>query len=180
MTCYLSIFNLLKYRYFLCASFRGKGTAGMQRASGRRINRTGNRALQPNLSFGIAMSFARNCFQKCLGVWMHRAIENLSGITNLDNVTEIHDCCSVRDIIDHRQIVGNEHHGQSHFLFQLCQQVQNLRLDRNVQSRGRFVGNDQLRCETQCTGDANSLPLTARELVRKTIELILCQANFSD
>ncbi len=44
---------------------------------------------------------------------------------------------------------------------QLLEQVQHLRLHRNVQRRGRFIRDNQLRTQRQGAGDADALPLAA-------------------
>ena len=49
---------------------------------------------------------------------------------------------------------------------QLQQQLHDLRLNRDVQRRHGFVGDDERRVERQRARDADALPLAAAELVR--------------
>ncbi len=49
---------------------------------------------------------------------------------------------------------------------QVEQQVEDLAADRDVQRRGRLVGDDDARIERQRAGDADALPLAAGEGVR--------------
>ena len=62
-------------------------------------------------------------------------------------------------------------------LLQFLQQIDDLRLDGNIQGRHRFVAHDEFRTHRQGTGDANALALTAAEFVRVTIIMVLAQAN---
>jgi hypothetical protein len=62
--------------------------------------------------------------------------------------------------------VRDEQHAQVERLLQLLQQVQDLRLDRDVQRRDGFVGDQELRLDGQRPGDPDSLALAAGELVR--------------
>ena len=51
-------------------------------------------------------------------------------------------------------------------LCRLAHQVEDLRLDRDVERRDGLVGDDQLRIERERAGEADALALPARELVR--------------
>ncbi len=64
---------------------------------------------------------------------MHRIVEDLLGIRQLDNLPKVHDRDPVADILDHAQVVGDKNISQVAFLFELHQQVEHLRLDRNVE-----------------------------------------------
>ena len=62
-------------------------------------------------------------------------------------------------------------------LLQVEQQVQRLRLDRDVERGNRFVGHDQPRVEGQGAGDADALPLAAAEGVREALHELGTQAH---
>ncbi len=49
------------------------------------------------------------------------------------------------DMLDHRQVVRNEHIGESPFLLQVLQQVQDLGLNGHIQRGHRLVADDKLR-----------------------------------
>ena len=57
-------------------------------------------------------------------------------------------------------------YGQAELVLQLQQQVDDLRLHRDVEGRDRLVGDDALGLDRERPGDADALPLAARELVR--------------
>ena len=62
--------------------------------------------------------------------------------------------------------MGDEEHRQAEALAQVVQQVDDLRLDRDVERRDRLVGDDEARLDGERAGDADALPLPAGELVR--------------
>src|SRR5690606_26401761 len=75
-----------------------------------------------------------------------------------------------RDVFDDLQVVSDEKIGQPQLFLQILHEIDDLRLDRHVQGRNRFVANNKLRLDRQSSGDANSLTLPARELVRITTD----------
>ena len=62
-------------------------------------------------------------------------------------------------------------------LAQALQQRNDLRLDRDVERRGRLVGDDQLGLAGERQGDHDPLPHAARELVRVLVEPLLGGGN---
>lgn len=83
-------------------------------------------------------------------------------------VAQIHDHHPVADVLDHIQIVGNEHVGQVKLGLEVQQQVQHLGLHRFIQRRNRLVQDHQPGIDRQSAGDVDTLALTARHLVRIT------------
>ena len=69
-------------------------------------------------------------------------------------------------MFDHSQVVGDEQVGQPALLLEVMQQIDDLRLHRNIQSAHRLVADDQLRFNSQCTGNTDALALSATELMR--------------
>ena len=84
----------------------------------------------------------------------------------LDDAAEIHDGDAVADVLDHGEIVRDEEVGEAEPRLEVDQQVEDLRLDRDVERRDRLVGDDQLRLERERARDADALALAAGELVR--------------
>ena len=85
---------------------------------------------------------------------------------DLDDLAEIHHSDAVRNMFDDREPVRNKQIRQPKFVLQVLQQVDDLRLNRNVERRNRLVADDQFRIQRKRPGDADSLPLTARKFVR--------------
>ena len=98
---------------------------------------------------------------------MQRMEEQLLRLGQLHDTALADDGDAVRNEPDDRQVMRNEQIGQAAGLFHLVQQVQDLCTDGDVQSRDRLVGYNELRLHDQSTGDADTLALAARELVRE-------------
>ena len=54
--------------------------------------------------------------------------------------------------------MGDKQVSQAKPLLKLLQELHNLRLNRDVESRQRLVADDKFRLDRQRTGDANALP----------------------
>ena len=109
---------------------------------------------------------------------MHRIAVELFPGALFNYVAEIHDDHPVGDMLNNRQVVGDEDHGQVSFLHQFGKKVENLGLDGYVKRGDRLVGDDQVRLGCQGSGDADSLPLAAGELMRIALGMIVIQADF--
>ena len=77
---------------------------------------------------------------------------------------------AVGDVIDHREVVRDEQIGEPELFLQINQQVEDLRLDRNVERRDRLVADQQIGPQRQGAGDADALALSAGEAVRITVD----------
>ncbi|MNF04012.1 hypothetical protein D3C80_2034360 [compost metagenome] len=77
--------------------------------------------------------------------------------THLDLLAAIHDDSAVRDFGDHTHIMGNEEDGHSLFFLQCLDQLQNLRLNGDVQCRCRLVSDQQFGIAGQRNGDNDAL-----------------------
>ncbi|MCY1382118.1 hypothetical protein D9M69_701020 [compost metagenome] len=78
----------------------------------------------------------------------------------------MHDGDPVGDGANHAEIMADEQIREPEPLLQIHHQVQHLRLDRYVERRNRFVGNDQRRPGDQRACNGNALALPAGKLVR--------------
>lgn len=67
------------------------------------------------------------------------------------------------------QVVGDKEHGKAEVTLQFAEQPQDLRLNRDVQRRHRFVGDQQLRLEHERARKGDALPLPAGEGVRHPV-----------
>ena len=101
---------------------------------------------------------------------MERVREQLLGWSHLHDLSEIHDGDLVGKMIDDGQVVGDEDIGQAHLPLQLAQQVQNLRLNGNIQRGNRLIADDKLRIHGQRSGNADTLPSPAVQLVGIGVE----------
>jgi hypothetical protein len=75
-------------------------------------------------------------------------------------------------VAHHAQIVRHEQIGQAELILQIRQQVDDLRLYRDIKCRDRFVGDDQFGSQRQRARDADPLSLPAGELVRVSVVVL--------
>ena len=97
---------------------------------------------------------------------MQRPLEEICRTGDLHHPAKIEHDDAVRDVAHHRQIVRDEQVGQVQLLLQVDQQVDDLRLDVDVERGDRLVGDDELRRDRQRTRDGDALALAAGEFVR--------------
>ena len=75
------------------------------------------------------------------------------------------------------EVVRDEDVGQAELPLEILEQIEDLRLHRDVERRDRLVADDELRVHRERARDADPLPLAARELVREAIEVLGVQAD---
>ena len=90
---------------------------------------------------------------------------------------EIHDRDARADVLHDREIVGDEQISQAEFILEIGQQVDDLRLDRDVERRYRLVAHDQFRRYRKGAGDADALALAAGEFVRVAPHVVGVEAD---
>ena len=113
---------------------------------------------------GAAVRMLRRRVQLLLGAGLHR-------------LAEIHDHDAVRDVPDDVQVVRDEDVREVEIALEVLEQVQDLRLHRDVERRDRLVADDQLRVDGESAGDADPLPLPTRELVREPVVVLGVEAD---
>src|SRR6266545_4649079 len=97
---------------------------------------------------------------------MERVLVQLRSGRDLDDPAEVHDCDPVGDVPDDGEVVCDEEVREAELFLELLEQVDDLRLNRDVESGHRLVRDDEVRVEREGSGKADPLPLSARELVR--------------
>ena len=98
-----------------------------------------------------------------------RAREELVGRRDLDDLAEVHDGDPVAHVADDREVVRDEEVGEPQLVLQVGEQVEDLRLDRDVERRDRLVADDQLGMQRERARDADALALTAGEVAGKRL-----------
>ena len=73
--------------------------------------------------------------------------------------------------------MGDEDQRQTQLALQAAQQVQHLRLNRDIQRRDRLVGDQQLGLERDRARDADPLALSAGELMRIAVVVLRVQPD---
>ena len=104
--------------------------------------------------------------QQAPGVGVLGVVEDLLDRPLLDDLPGVHDQHAVGDLGDDAEIVGDQDHRQVAVAVQLFDQLQDLRLDRDVEGGGRLVGDQDLGLERQRHRDHRPLAHPAGELVR--------------
>ncbi len=107
---------------------------------------------------------------------MQRVVEQFVALGELDDPAEIHHRDPLAEMPDHRQIVRDEQIGQVELVAQILEQIDDLRLDRYVESRNRLVADDEFRVQRQGPRDSDPLPLAARHLMRISVGEIRVEA----
>lgn len=93
----------------------------------------------------------------------------------LHQAAKVHHPHPVTDVAHHRKVMGDEQIRQAKLLLQVHEQVDDLRLNGDVQGGDRLIADHQIRLQRQGTGDADALALAAGELGEKARPCI-CQA----
>lgn len=97
---------------------------------------------------------------------MSRVVQNICGAAGFDDPAALHHQDPVRAVCGHSQVVRDQEHGGTGFGDSLVQVVEDASLNRDVQSTGRLVGDDEGGVRDKRDTDQNALPHTAGELVR--------------
>ena len=105
------------------------------------------------------------------------ALEQHLGRALLDDPAGVQHRDLVAQVVDHRDVVADQQVGHCELLLQVLQQVQHLRLHRDVERADRLVGDDQARPRDQRARDRDALALAARELVRIALGVRAAQAD---
>ena len=113
--------------------------------------------------------FASGTADSSAPVYGCRGAAYRSRARKLDELAQVHHRDAVGDVADDAQVVRDEDVRQPELRLEVLEQVEDLRLHRDVQRGDRLVGDDQLRVERERPRDPDPLPLTARELVRKRL-----------
>ena len=151
---------------FLADSTDFGEAAGVKVAPGRRIDGAGHRAFEYDpFAAGVFIDYRHGCHQR-LSIGVQRAGKDFAGRPFFDDFSQVHDRYPVADVMDDAEVVGDEQIGQFEVFLQFFQQIDDLRLDGDVQGGDRFVADDEPGMHRQSASDADPLPLASAELVR--------------
>jgi len=77
--------------------------------------------------------------ERRFGVWVERPTAQVIGGGDFDKLAHRDDRDPVGDVLHHRQVVGDKEVRQAQLLLEIGQEVENPRLDRDVERRDRLV-----------------------------------------
>ena len=120
---------------------------------------------------------ARGGLEQGGGVGVARVTEHRLAVSLLDDPAQVHDRHSVREVAHDGEVVGDEDDRETEAGAEIFEQAQDRRLDRDVEGRHRFVGDDHPRLDGKSPGDGDALALAAGELARQAVEGVARQAD---
>ncbi len=104
--------------------------------------------------------------EQALRIGMTGRAEQFGRWRLLNLAAGIHDHDALGDFSNHAEIMGDQNDRRADTALEVEHQLQDLRLDRHVQRRGRLVGNQELGVAGECHGDHHALAHAAGELMR--------------
>ena len=104
---------------------------------------------------------------------MRGAVEDLLGGAELNGAARVHDHDLVGHVGDDAEVVGDHDDGVAVLLLHRLHELDDLRLDRDVEGRGRLVGDKDVRVAGERHGDHDALAHAAGELVRVVLDALL-------
>ncbi len=143
-----------------------RGHRGAKEQPGRQLARVGRVAGQSGGCIaGGRVTDAREGAGESACVGMLRVAEDLLGAARLHDAAGVHHQHAVADVGEHRQVVADDHHADAEVAHESGEQVEDLRLDHDVERGRGFVGDDQRGSAGQGHRDHHPLALPAGELV---------------
>src|SRR5271163_75675 len=97
---------------------------------------------------------------------MNRITKQRGAICDLDDAAGAHHRYPVSDVVDDREVMRDEEISKPQLLLQIHQQVEDLRLDGDVERRGRLVADDEGWPQCEGARDADALALPSGKAVR--------------
>jgi hypothetical protein len=101
---------------------------------------------------------------------MPRSPEQLLHLRRLHDLALVHDGHAVAALGHDPQIVGDQQHREAEVGAQPFEQLEDLRLEGDVEGGRRLVGQQEVGTGSEGDGDADPLALASRELVRIVVE----------
>ena len=145
-------------------ALRGIGTARPEATASRKLIQTWHNAVD-HIELLLGFSHPGQSLQQSLGIGVQRISKQGSHIAVLHHHTGVHNQHIITHFGHYAQIMGDHHDRGVQGLFQCPHQIQDLRLDRNIQGGCGFIGDQQLRVAGEGHGDHNSLAHSAAQLM---------------
>src|SRR6266571_5269806 len=140
--------DLIKRRMLLLTEVPRVGTALTESAAGWPVGRRWNRAWD-HVESRARLTELGHRMHQAFGVWMMRGSEQSRDICFLDYFSAIHHDDAGRSFRDHTEVVRDHQNRSAEFLLQIDEQLEDLRLNSDVESRRWLVGYDKCRVHDQ-------------------------------
>ena len=111
-----------------------------------------------------------HCGQQHAGIGVVGCLEYIGDATGFDHLAVLHHAHPIGIAAHDLQIMGDQQQRHSALGTQPRQQLQNLRLDGDVQGGGRFVGDQQRGIVGKRHRDHDTLSLAAGKLMRESLQ----------
>ena len=111
--------------------------------------------------------------QKMLRVGVARPVEHLVDRAGLHDLPVGHHAHPIGHLAHDREVMGDQQHRHAETLLQLLEQLQDLRLDGDVERGGRLVGDQQVRLVGERHRDHHPLALAAGQLMGIGVQALL-------
>src|SRR6266852_5156855 len=145
----------------------------MKRAAGREVDEIRWEALDRLQRFVALFVESRYGTQQRPRVWMLGVGKDIHGGAGLDDAARIHHHHALAHPGHDAQVVRDQDRGGAELPVDLAQQVEDLRLDGDVERSRRLVGDQYLGRGGQAHGDHRPLTHPTRELVRIVVRAFL-------
>ena len=108
---------------------------------------------------------------------MLRVRKKFASVGNLDDAAEIHDSDPACHVAHNGEVVADEQIGQAEAILQVAHEIQDLRLHRHVEGRGRLVADNELRIRRERARNRDALALAAGEFMRVLLAVRRMEAD---
>src|SRR3989442_10699555 len=119
----------------------------------------------------------RNGGEQGLRIRILRIRVDLFSGSLLDDLPAVHHGDAIAHRPDHGQVVRDEEIGEAEFALKVLEQVEDLGLNRDVESGNGLVADDQARVQRERAGDADALTLAAGELMWIAVDEVRVEAH---
>ena len=117
--------------------------AGVELAAGGTVPEARDLALDGGLLDSLRRVRLRHPLDERIRIGVRGPIEDERARPLLHDPTKVHDRDPIADVTNHREVVADEKVAQALRALELGEQVQDLALDGDVETRGRLVGDDE-------------------------------------
>ena len=127
----------------------------------RNIQRAGCLTFDALDLFVLILMIGILCPQKSRCIWMKRLFRNILSRNYLHDIPEVHDSNLMGKGTDQSQVMADKKHADDFLLLETYQKPDHGLLYGNVTSRGSRIAHQDRRFRGQCTGETDTLTLSA-------------------
>jgi len=156
---WLQVSTEIDFRGDTPSALCGESAAFLGKVSRRRYHSWNRNQLLP------AIGLPGNGGQQQARIGMRRTFEDILPAADLGDAPGVHDADVIGHVPDHAEVMRDQQNRHAGLALQVLDQPEDLRLDRHIQRRCRFIGDQKLRPAGQGHGDHDALFHATRHLV---------------